>query len=627
MTSFKSPLEGALYCASRGWFVIPLWPEGSTKRDGTPCNPKSPWPANWPENASNDPAKIEEWSRKKPGSGWGVAAFRSGMVVIDIDKASAHKSDGFASFEALKKEVSFPPTFTVRTPTGGLHLYYKATGIGSTTGFRPGIDIKGTGGQVVAPGTVIGGKSYEIVDDREPADLPSGLVLSKAAKSASAKATYAPASSDDFSVVIEEIRSMSPLPQGRRDDSLIAICLEWKERGMGFAARLNLLRLMNDLGKIEAGNDPLTDDDFRRINTSAEKKTSAVYGSRTLEATFGDAIEGAYSAADLPGMNLKPPEFLVDGLVPKGIGFIAGPPKFGKTFLNLQLGVSIASGTSFLGRTVPEAKRVLYLYLEGDAAQVYTRLTSIYGPGYVPPRDLIILHKCPPLDAGGRVVLKKLMERYRPDLTIFDTWQLIREDTGAKGQTAYMKEYRELENMREEIAEQYHTSILLTHHTKQVSSKDYVDALNRLNGSTALGGCSDYCLILLGTRGDEEFTLTAHGRNFEDVSIPLVREKPMRWVVSKDGVSPLLIAETDLQRGIVDVLTANPNGLKAIDIQRLLPPGTKANSVTQQLNRWYEAGKLDKEGKRFRLFQTEINPESDSFPGPPPECCHVSEKR
>ena len=624
MTLFKTPLEGALYFARKGWPVFPTRPNG----EPDPKKTKSPVSGftKWETEASADEKKILEWAQKYPNCNWGFPAGRAGVVVIDVDR-KPDRPDGLAQLSAWAKEDainSFPQTFEVLTTSGGIHFYYLAKGIGSKNGWKTSIDIKSIGGYVLVPGSVVNGRPYTIQADRAVAALPSGLTLPKAGESVATKAASAPASSDDFSLVLADILDMQTLQEGNRDNTLIALCLDWKERGMGYSARMNLLRLMDGLGKIERGADPLTDADFKRINSSAEKKVSAVYGSRTAEATFGEAVDGAYSAADLPGMDLKAPEFLVDGLVPKGIGFIAGPPKFGKTFLNLQLAVSIASGTPFLGREVPKQQKVLYLYLEGDAAQVYTRLTSIYGPGFVPPRDLIILHKCPPLDAGGRVVLRKLMQRYHPDLTIFDTWQLVREDTGARGQTAYMKEYREIENMREEIAEQFGTSILLTHHTKQVSSRDYVDALNRLNGSTALGGCSDYSLILLGTRGEDTFTLTAHGRNFEDVSIPLVREKPMRWVVSKDGASPLLVAETDLQQGIVDVLTANPDGLGATDIHRLFPPALRArhpvNTVTQQLNRWYGMSKIDKAGKKFRLFQTK----QENVTEPCHVACHVS---
>lgn len=609
MTTLNTPLDGArLFLESKR----PVFPIVRGKKSPVIDAPN--------ENASADPQTIANWSEEYRNCNWGYFPAHGGETVIDLDNHA--DKDGGKSLKDWMESLGqmLPRTFTVRTPSGGVHLYYKGVLPSSKDGFLPGVDVHSTEKYVIVPGsktsksknTVAG--TYTITDDREPAELPQWFIqeFNRTApakkKGAGKDVPTAPASGDDFSLILERILGLEPLQQGSRDNTLIKLCLDWKEQGMGKQARLNLLRVMNDLGKISPGDSPLTEEDFERLVNSSESKASAVFGSRTLEAMFGDAIEGAYSAADLTNMELNPPEFLIDGLIPKGLGFIAGPPKFGKTFLNLQLAVSLASGTPFLGRTVPKACRVLYFYLEGDAAQVKHRFHCLYGDRFSPPPNLIFAHKCPPLDAGGRVVMRQLMERYKPEFTIMDTWQLVREESaGKKGSNAYTNEYRELNQLREEVVMQYGTSVLLTHHTKQVSSRDYVDALNMLNGSTALSACSDYSVLLLGKRGDETFTLTAHGRSFEDVSIPLVRAKPMRWEVSADASTPLLVAETDLQKQIVSALRENRDGLTAAEIANKLGAGTKRDSVARQLNRWYEECKIDKvsRGKKFRLFETE----------------------
>jgi hypothetical protein len=51
---------------------------------------------------------------------------------------------------------------TVRTPTGGRHLYFRSASlVRSSIGFLEGLDIKGEGGFVVAQGSVVEGGTYE----------------------------------------------------------------------------------------------------------------------------------------------------------------------------------------------------------------------------------------------------------------------------------------------------------------------------------------------------------------------------------------------------------------------------------------------------------------------------------
>jgi hypothetical protein len=74
-------------------------------------------------------------------------------------------------------------TLTVRTPSRGLHLYYAApsgTALRKTEGERGQglgwkIDTRAWGGYVVAPGSIVDGRAYELLCDREPAPLPGWL--------------------------------------------------------------------------------------------------------------------------------------------------------------------------------------------------------------------------------------------------------------------------------------------------------------------------------------------------------------------------------------------------------------------------------------------------------------------
>lgn len=70
---------------------------------------------------------------------------------------------------------------------------------------------------------------------------------------------------------------------------------------------------------------------------------------------------------------------LVEGLWQEdALGFIAAPPKKGKTWIALALGISIATGYPYLGRfRIPEPQPVLYVALEGHRAALRARVGAL----------------------------------------------------------------------------------------------------------------------------------------------------------------------------------------------------------------------------------------------------------
>ncbi len=85
---------------------------------------------------------------------------------------------------------------------------------------------------------------------------------------------------------------------------------------------------------------------------------------------------------------------LVEGLWPEdALGFIAAPPKKGKTWIALALAVSVATGRPYLGRfRIPEPRPVLYVALEGHRASLRTRVGAIaHGLDLNPDQDLDLL--------------------------------------------------------------------------------------------------------------------------------------------------------------------------------------------------------------------------------------------
>lgn len=121
------------------------------------CAGKHPVRSNWQDNYIKSAEELEEIFRRRPMANFGIVT-GNGLVVIDIDP----RHGGFESLEQIKHLIE--PTLTVRTGGGGLHFYYSTDEkVGNRTGMLPGIDVRGDGGFVVAPGSKhVSGNYYEI---------------------------------------------------------------------------------------------------------------------------------------------------------------------------------------------------------------------------------------------------------------------------------------------------------------------------------------------------------------------------------------------------------------------------------------------------------------------------------
>jgi Bifunctional DNA primase/polymerase, N-terminal len=164
--------------AGRGFAVFPL------RRGGKEPAVR----ADWEGAATRDPAAVSALFRSAR-SNIGIACGPSRLLVIDLDVAKpdaaasgAGPRHGAESLRALALAAGreIPPTFTVATPSGGLHLYFRRPEdieLRNTAGrLGPLIDTRARGGYVVAPGSSIGGKAYTIVADRPIAALPGWLI-------------------------------------------------------------------------------------------------------------------------------------------------------------------------------------------------------------------------------------------------------------------------------------------------------------------------------------------------------------------------------------------------------------------------------------------------------------------
>jgi hypothetical protein len=141
-------LDHALALARRGLRVFPLVP-----------GQKRPAIKRFYAEATADEDRIRAWWAERPDYNIGIAT-GDGLVVLDIDTKPGR--DGRPWLDLT--EIDSP--FKVRTPSGGLHLYFATESeiANNYDRLAKGVDVRGYHGFVVGPGSRVAGGVYEVVE-------------------------------------------------------------------------------------------------------------------------------------------------------------------------------------------------------------------------------------------------------------------------------------------------------------------------------------------------------------------------------------------------------------------------------------------------------------------------------
>jgi hypothetical protein len=197
-------LKHAVAAQQRGFGIFPV-----------ARNAKVPHPAagQWGLTATNDiNAIVHFWTNVDPHANIGVACKPSQLLVIDLDVAKedfqlrdtewAHLHDAYGprvNGEEVFDEMTYKlggdapsdlMTYSVRTRSGGLHLYYRWPAhwprISQASPVKGIVDVRGNGGQyggyVLAAGSVVEGAAYFAGHEMAPALPPQWIRLLVAEK-------------------------------------------------------------------------------------------------------------------------------------------------------------------------------------------------------------------------------------------------------------------------------------------------------------------------------------------------------------------------------------------------------------------------------------------------------------
>jgi hypothetical protein len=193
----ETRLESALYYASLGWAVFPIWsvnsngtcscPKGKNCGRDTGKHPIGNLVPKGVNNATTDEETIKTWWEMEPTANIGIA---TGLVIVlDVDGKEGEES----LLDAIGiGQGTFPITTEARTAgkNGGRHFYFDADGHdlhnAQPLGNLNGIDLRGTGGYVVAPpstGTLGEYTWIKHPSEAPPAPVPEWIVNLRGEKS------------------------------------------------------------------------------------------------------------------------------------------------------------------------------------------------------------------------------------------------------------------------------------------------------------------------------------------------------------------------------------------------------------------------------------------------------------
>lgn len=174
------------------------------------------------------------------------------------------------------------------------------------------------------------------------------------------------------------------------------------------------------------------------VRAEADKRYTEIrypYAARVASRGFQPMRDVVKAAAETV------PEFLVEDWLRRGSYAVLGAEyKAGKTFLALDMGISIASGTPFLGIVPVKTGNVAMMHNEGDSLEFVDRLRAVAAAKGVTLTDeildrLMFQEGASKLDRPEEVSrLYDNLAEFKPALTVIDPWYMSAGDE-ADGKT------------------------------------------------------------------------------------------------------------------------------------------------------------------------------------------------
>lgn len=341
-----------------GWSILPVKPDE-----------KRPYMSNWLQYMKSRATKetVENWFRSLSGAGVGVVTGKiSNMVVLDVEHYCKTPIE-----ELLRK---YPTQMYSRTGSGGYHLFYQYPSgvpkVSNRVGIFEGADLRADGGFIVLPPTMHpNGNRYEWVKRGIPGAFPLALL------DLESKPTV-----QNEGWITEALRGVS---EGGRNDTCARLAGYFFKKGINYDIVETMLLEWN-----ERNDPPLPVREIRTTLKSIERSHSGVDTQFTSVQFENDKTEVEVQENTFDVMKMTDyvkgyggdgVTWLVEDWLPDAsITFLVSPPESYKTWILLDLAVSVSAGVPFLGSyNVNSTGPTLIIQQEDSHSGLTDRLTLI----------------------------------------------------------------------------------------------------------------------------------------------------------------------------------------------------------------------------------------------------------
>lgn len=458
----NSVLAQANEYVDQGWSILPVKP-----------SEKRPYMTNWLQYQHTKATKemTDSWFTSLTGAGVGMVTGRiSGVVVLDIESYCSIPID-----ELLRR---YPTQMISRTGTGGYHLFYLypngVSKIANRVGIFEGADIRADGGFIVLPPTRHpNGKLYEWVKKGPLGVFPKALLDIQ---------SQPKAQGDEW--ITEALRGVS---EGGRNDACARLAGYFFHKGLNADIVEALLTEWN-----ERNDPPLPMREMRTTIKSIERSCAVVDGQFT-SVEYEDDTKAASKASEnstfdllrmrdyVKGYGGEGATWLIQDWLPdKSITFLVSPPESYKTWILLDLAVSISTGLPFLGQArVNKTGPAMIIQQEDSHGGLTERLALIAeqkmgmaaslgnGAWQIPciPDLPIYIHPSRMLRFDNDKVLKELEEQIKtikPRVILIDPLY-----STTSGVDNYMADLANQMMILKTWRDKYGCSFVLAHHSKK----------------------------------------------------------------------------------------------------------------------------------------------------------------
>ena len=551
-------LPEALKFLRRG---LPMIPVGATRGAATGSS-KNPC-VKWKLFQERLPTEIElrQWQRNFAPSAWGiVTGALSKRIVLDFDGDEGVKT---------MQRMGLKPH--VRTQSGGFHVHFAHPGYQVKTLNRktsgdalwvrdfPGLDVRGDGGFAITIGTLHG--SYEALrslDEVEPwhslpEDLRRHFDPAPPAAALPSHENPAPPSGERLLALALE-RSAT---EGRNNAGFW-LATQLRDNGCTLSDASGFMRqyvsgtaATNQKGEVEPYTLSEALASLQQACNAPKREPWSSPSSLPLSRPEGKkgSAPRVFSGADLFVQEFSPPVFVVDSLLANGTTLLAARPKTGKSWLTLQLALSVAKGEPFLGHfPVMETGAVLYYALEESDNRTHNRLHKLTGWKSGLER-ISFVYRIDPLMSGGAAQIDADLTTGRFALVILDTLAAVLQPNARRD--PLRSEYAEVNTLRR-LAEKHKTCIVVVTHSRKAEADYALDAVAGTTGMTA--GCD--AVWVLNRQKDGNYILETIGRETEESVYRLGFEKgePFGWRLLEEGAAARLTpARTQLLAAVTEL--------------------------------------------------------------------------